>query len=70
MNKREITSRIYLTGTKPGTYTAVLNGFDGNFDIQCNTARAGHAIVRALREEAVKRPDLFPVSKWPSGVKP
>jgi len=70
MSKREITARISLTGIKPFGYSVKTSGFDGCLDIDVPTVKVGNAIVRALREEAAQRPDLFPPSKQPGGAKP
>jgi hypothetical protein len=53
---------IYLTGSKLHGYTVITNGFDGCTNIYAPSVRVGNAVVRALREEAHKRPDLFPPS--------
>ena len=65
MNKREITSRIRLTGIKPTGYTIRTSRFDGLPDIEVVSVATGNAIVRALREEASRRPGRFPASKQP-----
>lgn len=59
MTKRELQSRIFLSG-QWGSYTVRTGYFDGHLDIPVHTVRVGNAIVRALRAEAEKRPDLFP----------
>lgn len=58
MTKRQIAQKIYLSGMKP-QYTVVTSYFDGCLSIPVPTTRVGNAIVRALREEAELRPDLF-----------
>jgi len=70
MNKREITQRIYLTGIKPTGYTIRTGRYAGLSDIEIGSTMVGNAIVRALREEAGKRPSLFPSSKQPGGREP
>ena len=63
MNKHKVAKLIYLTGQKSFGYTVKVNGFDGCLDLDVPTTRVGNSIVRALRNEALKRPDLFPPSK-------
>jgi hypothetical protein len=66
MSKRQIAKRIYVafefTGPyRTGAYEIRTGGFAGlDSAIRVERASAGHAIVRALRAEAAKRPDLFP----------
>jgi hypothetical protein len=59
MHPDDIDHRVYLTGIKPQGYVVKAGGFDGCDDIRVPSMRVGHAIVRALRAEAAKRPDLF-----------
>lgn len=66
LNKRKLARLIYLTGTRNApfySYTVQTSGFDGCFPLAVPSVRIGNAIVRALRTEAAKRPDLFPPSK-------
>jgi len=63
MNKRAIDRLICLTGTKSIGCQVRASGFDGAMDLEVSSTRVGNAIVRALREEAGKRPDLFPPVK-------
>ena len=63
LSKREISRLICLTGTRPDGYMVRTSGFDGCIDLPVSTTRVGNAIVRALRQEAAQRPDLFPPSE-------
>lgn len=60
MTKRQLHGLIALTGIKPIGYIVRVSGFDGQADIPVASVRVGNAIVRALRAEALARPDLFP----------
>jgi hypothetical protein len=61
LSKREIARRIYLSGIGgQGGYTVRVSRLDGLQDIDCLSVVVGNAIVRALREVASKRPELFP----------
>jgi len=67
MNKRQIAERIALTGSRYGSnsfggYTVKTSYYDGLLPFDVPSVRVGNAIVRALREVATKRPDLFPPS--------
>ena len=64
MPKRKIASLICLTGTNilGSGYVVRTSGFDGCCDLDVPSTRVGNAIVRALREVAAQRPDLFPPS--------
>jgi hypothetical protein len=63
MNKRQISERIALTGCRiDGGYTVKTSYYDGLLPFLVPSVRVGNAIVRALREVATKRPDLFPPS--------
>jgi hypothetical protein len=64
MTKRQINSLIYLIGCRIAGYVVVTNGYDGCLDLPVPSTHVGNAIVRALREQARLRPDLFPPSKW------
>ncbi len=61
MSKAQIKKLIYLSGIRPD-YVVRTGFFDGQMAFPVATARVGHAIVRALRQEAEKRPDLLQVS--------
>jgi hypothetical protein len=65
ISKRAVARLIYLSGTRLTDfgYTVRCSGFDGMTDLNVPTTRVGNAIVRALRTEALLRPDLFPPSK-------
>jgi hypothetical protein len=63
MNKREIANLISLIGIRPTGYRVKCSGYDGMFDLEVPSVRVGNAIVRALRDLAAARPDLFPPSK-------
>jgi hypothetical protein len=56
---KQINRMIFLTGIKSCGYTVFTGGFDGLLPLEVPTVRVGNAIVRALREEAAKRPDFF-----------
>lgn len=70
MDQNRLKKLIYLRGIQPCGYTVMTGGFDGTLPIDVPTVRVGNAFVRALREEAAKRPDLFPptagiMDVWP-----
>jgi hypothetical protein len=65
LSKRQITRLIFVTGQKPFGYTVRLNGYNGCQDFNVSRIELGNAIVRTLREIALRKPDLFPLSVRP-----
>lgn len=63
MTRQRIAKLIWLTSPGMRSYLVKVSGFDGCLDIDVPTTRVGNAIVRALRELAQTRPDLFPPSQ-------
>ena len=61
INQRRIKNLIYLA-SGIGYYRVITSGYDGCTEIYAPTTRVGNAIVRAIRELATSRPDLFPFS--------
>lgn len=65
LSKREISHLIFLSGQRPTGYRIHTARLDGLDDIDTATAIVGFAIVKALREVAIRRPDLLPGSHRP-----
>ena len=61
--KRVMAKAIYLTGLKTSGYQIITSGYDGLQELDVPTARVGNAFVKALRDIATERPDLFPPSR-------
>ena len=61
--KRVMAKAIYLTGLKTSGYRIITSGYDGLQELDVPTARVGNAFVKALRDIATERPDLFPPSR-------
>jgi hypothetical protein len=57
--KRDITKIIFLTGLS-GEYYIGTGGFAGLDEIPLSHAGVGRALVRTLRDEASKHPELIP----------
>lgn len=66
ISKREITHLIFLSGQKSVGYRVHTGRLDGLDDIEVPTAATGNAIVRALRETALRHPELLPASVRPA----
>ena len=68
MTKRKLASIVYLSpsltnGRHLGGYTVRTGHFDGMCPFEVPSVLVGNAFVRALRDIAAKRPDLFPPSQ-------
>ena len=68
MTKRKLASIVYLSpsltnGRHLGGYTVRTGYFDGMCPFEVPSVLVGNAFVRALRDIAAKRPELFPPSQ-------
>jgi hypothetical protein len=66
LTKSEITKLIFLSGLKATGFRVHTGRLDGLDDIDVPSLITGHLIVRALREVALRRPDLLPASIRPA----
>jgi hypothetical protein len=68
MTKRKLAAIVYLSpsltnGRHLGGYTVRTGYFDGMCPFEVPSVLVGNAFVRALRDIAAKRPELFPPSR-------
>lgn len=68
MTQRQIARLIYLRGDKRQGYAVETNAYDDCPMLRVPSVRVGNAIVRALREVATARPDLFRMSRGARGI--